>query len=129
MNYTTEKLIERVISAAIAVCTLGLVNYVHRGTHVSQVKSFCIKYIRCTYSHFEQEFNNTEWWFNPSWPDSLFREGSVSDQCHANIFCINGTGMIFTTWGYLKACSLVKRKIKELKSAAIENRRKQAYEY
>lgn len=111
-----ERLIEKLLFLPVHIITIGF-TLIEATVQNDMTQSKSNRYCKVSYRQFKEAFNQVEWAYKPHWRRSLF--GTTSDTYqnyfHASIVFINGTGCLLTALGFLRACRLRNKKIKELR--------------
>jgi hypothetical protein len=109
--------LEHVIGFLINLPTLGCYRIVEVETHHCMVDGNCSPcVIEASFADFKKAFEKTEWKINREFRDSLFT-ADESSVFHASIIRINHVGYLLTTYGWIRANALRKKKTKELNRA------------
>lgn len=107
---------EMILSFILNVFTLGAAGYLYRATSIEMTKSYCDKCFYTSFYDFCKLFKEAE-------PNFYVRRGFMSlfsnigndkDYLHADIMRLGNKGLILSTYGYLMAKRLIRKKVLEL---------------
>jgi hypothetical protein len=112
--------IEHLIGLPINLPILGHYWLVRVLTHHEMIdEDFQCKFaIKASFSQFKNAFKKVDWGLSPAFRESLFTEDDGSE-FHASIIRINNVGYKLTTYGFIRANILRRKKLKELNEAGI----------
>jgi hypothetical protein len=110
-----NRFFEHLIGLPINILTLGYYWMVIIDMHHWMVDSefYNKTVIKASFSDFKKNFEKVDWKIDPLFRDSLFTRDNRS-KFHASIIQINHTGYKLTTYGFIRANILKRKKIKEL---------------
>jgi hypothetical protein len=106
--------LEHLIGLPLNLLTLGLYFFFKTQIHHEMTESFGgVAVIKASFTEFRKEFEKVQWETDRRYRSSLFT-GNYESEFHADIIRINNVGYKLTTYGFIRAKTVKRKKIKEL---------------
>lgn len=110
-----KRIFEHIPGFLIGIFTFGLYRVIDISIHHYMTDSSidCKAVIKASFVEFRKEFEKADWHVHCKFRKSLFTQEHDSE-FHASIICINNVGYKLTSYGFIRANILRRKKIKEL---------------